>query len=88
MKKLDNDVKVLVTALIGAIGLFVMLFAVLTENDRCARTINEYEEQIKYKDEVIESQAKMLIENEYNNCYCGWYEDFYYQHSNEVGAYE
>ena len=65
-----------------------MFFIIIFEKDKCARTIKEYEEQIKYKDEVIESQAKMLIENEYNNCYCGFYEDFYYEHADEVGAYE
>lgn len=87
MKKLDNDVKTLITASIGIIGLFTMLFVVLSEKNNCAKKINEYKKQIKYKDEIIESQGKMIIKKSYEGCNCGWYEDFYYQHSNE-DAYE
>lgn len=69
--------------------LFVIMF--LTQENKIKDLKNKLrvqEEQLKYKDEVIESQVKTLIENRNNDCYCGWYEDFYYEHSAEVGAYE
>lgn len=88
MKKIDNDIKMIITILICVFGIFTMMFTTLSEKNKYAKKISEYKKQIKYKDEIIESQAKMLIQNEYNNCYCGWFEDFYYEHSNEIGAYE
>jgi hypothetical protein len=69
--------------------LFLTMFLIQeSENKKLKNKISEQTKDLIYKDEVIEAQAKMIIQNEYNNCYCGWYEDFYYQYADEVGAYE
>ena len=81
MKKIDNDIKMIVSVFIAIVGIFIIGFISLIEKDR----LNEI---IKEKNELIESQAKLLIENEYNNCYCGFFEDFYYEYAGEVGANE
>ena len=81
MKKIDNDIKMIVSVFIAIIGIFIIGFIGLVEKDR----LNEI---IKEKNELIESQAKLLIENEYNNCYCGFFEDFYYEYADDVGAFE
>lgn len=74
-------------AFVGILSL-VMFFIQEDEIKKLNNKISEQERDLEYKEEVILSQGQLLIENEYNNCYCGWYEDFYYQYSSEVGAYE
>ena len=49
--------------------------------------VNLYTTNKKQK-ELIESQVATIIKNKNEDCYCGWYEDFYYEHAAEVGAYE
>lgn len=54
----------------------------------CLYLANEqYEIKIDELSELVDNQATLLID-EKNNCDCGWYEDFYYNHAEEVGAYE
>lgn len=69
--------------------LFIIMF--LTQENELKdlkNKLREQKEQLKYKDELIESQVKTLIEDSNNNCYCGFFEDFYYEYANDVGAYE
>lgn len=46
----------------------------------------------KYKNDIAELKKEnkelMTRLNNVYDCNCGWYEDFYYEHSEEVGAYE
>lgn len=46
----------------------------------------------KYKNDIAELKKEnkelMARLNNAYDCDCGWYEDFYYEHSEEVGAYE
>ena len=46
----------------------------------------------KYKNDIAKLQKEnkelMTRLNNAYDCDCGWYEDFYYQYSEEVGAYE
>lgn len=77
-----------ISLMIVGIVFLIMFFIEETKIGKLENKILKQEKDLIYKDEVIDSQAKMLIQNEYNNCYCGWYEDFYYQYSDEVGAFE
>lgn len=42
----------------------------------------------KYKNDIAKLQKEIKELKHKNDCDCGWYEDFYYEHSEEVGAYE
>lgn len=46
----------------------------------------------KYEDDIVYLQNKnKKLEHELNNAYdceCGWHEEFYYEHADEVGANE
>lgn len=48
--------------------------------------IEEQEKTIERQKKTIEYQAGALMNK--NECSCGWYEDFYYEHAEEVGAFE
>ena len=45
------------------------------------------EKELQEKQELIESQVRMLIKLR-DNCTCEWLYDFYLEHAEEVGAYE
>lgn len=68
---------------------FITLF-LIQENEvkNLKNKLSVQKEQLKYKDELIESQVKTLIEDSNNNCYCGFFEDFYYEYADDVGAFE
>ena len=80
--------RLLVAMMIMGIVYITMFFIQENEIKELNNKISEQEKELKYKEEVILSQGQLLIENEYNNCYCGFYEDFYYEFADDVGAYE
>ena len=54
------------------------------ENKKLTNENKELNHQITEQINAIDS----LLENNKTQCDCGWYEDFYYEHAEEVGAYE
>lgn len=42
----------------------------------------------KYKNDIAKLKKEIKELKHKNDCDCGWYEDFYYEHSEEAGAYE
>lgn len=78
----DCVIRILVASIF--FGYLVMLLFVVdlhTTNKNLKNTIKEQKN-------LIESQAEKINKNEYKDCDCGWYTDFYYNHAAEVGAYE
>lgn len=67
--------------------LFVTMFFIEEAKIKEMRNINsKLELELKEKQNMINSYAeKHLKECE---CNCGWYEQFYYEHSAELGAFE
>lgn len=50
---------------------------------------NKYEDDIsKLKSENSELKHNIEILQRKQECNCEWYENFYYEHAGEVGAYE
>lgn len=48
--------------------------------------------KLEYRNKELMASVESLqtqLNNAYDiECDCGWYEDFYYEHADEVGAYE
>ena len=65
--------------LCGVTILVIIMFAVA--NATLHQAVQELIEQNKKLEEVTSE-----ISRKYN--YCGWYEDFYYEHAKEFGAFE
>ena len=80
--------------LLGILVILGMIFIPMffaekeTKIKKLNNRISELERDLEYKEEVILSQGQLLTEKSYENCYCGWYEDFYYEHAEGFGAYE
>lgn len=79
-------------------GYFILIFIVLA----VLYIVSLIEMSNKYDDELaklkIENKKLQHQNTEYKlaveslldgvECNCGWYEDFYYEHAEELGAYE
>lgn len=67
--------------------LFTAMFLIEeTKLKKLRNTIAKQELEMEEKQNMINSYAQGYIEQ--CKCDCSWYEDFYYEHSAEVGAYE
>lgn len=80
--------KISIMAIAGIIGITIVGLVAFMEISDLENKVKKQDRTIKEQKEVIESQAKMIIEESYADCDCGWYEDFYYQYAEEVGALE
>ena len=59
---------------------------------------NKYEDEItklklenkklEYNNHELKNSVEILLNDKEAECHCGWYEDFYYEHAEEFGAYE
>lgn len=59
---------------------------------------NKYEDEItklklenkklEYNNHELKNSVEILLNDKEAECHCGWYEDFYYEHMEEVGANE
>lgn len=67
---------------------FIAMCGILLIGFIATKEKNKLNKKINQQQELIEAQAQKLIDKDNSNCYCGWYEDFYYEYSEEVGAYE
>ena len=66
---------------------FITLFLIQeAEIKELKNKIAKQELEKEEKQNVINSYAQGYIKQ--CECDCGWYEDFYYEHSAEIGAFE
>lgn len=73
----------IITGLLGSI-----LFCLFMLGDELHNIDDKYKNLLKEKQNVIDSYAEFYQQNQEYECNCGWYEDFYYEHAEEIGAME
>ena len=76
------------------VGILSLVLLIITSNkyeDDIARLEIE-NKKLEYRNKELMASVEALqtqLNNAYDiQCDCSWYEDFYYEHSSEVGAYE
>ena len=80
--KKDDLVSVIVVGLLLTYVIVLMYLLNKSYEDRVS--------ELKHTNKELMTSVEALytqLNNAYN-CDCGWYEDFYYEHSEEGGAYE
>lgn len=86
----NNLLGLLIT--IFLVGILSLVLLIITSNkyeDDIARLEIE-NKKLEYRNKELMASVEAL-QTQLNNAYdieCEWYEDFYYEHSAEVGAYE
>lgn len=66
-----------------------VLFFTIKSNNKI-NSLQKENKRLEYTNKELMTSVESLytqLNNAYD-CDCGWYEDFYYEHSEEVGAYE
>lgn len=66
-----------------------VLFFIIKSNNKI-NSLQKENKKLEYTNKELINSIEVL-NTELNNAYdcdCSWYEDFYYEHSEEVGAYE
>lgn len=84
----NNLLGLLIT--IFLVGILSLVLLIITSNkyeDDIARLEIE-NKKLEYNNKELMNSVEILLNDKEAKCHCGWYEDFYYEHSAEVGAYE
>ena len=90
-KFIENNLLCLLIT-IFLVGILSLVLLIITSNkyeDDIARLEIE-NKKLEYRNKELMASVEAL-QTQLNNAYdieCEWYEDFYYEHSSEVGAYE
>lgn len=85
--------KVKTKYLISLLALIIILCCLIIDSNKYKNDIAKLQKEnkeLKHTNKELMTSVEALytqLNNAYD-CDCGWYEDFYYEHSEEVGAYE
>lgn len=63
----------------------------ILSSNRYEDTINNLKlenKKLEYNNHELKNSVEILQNEREEQCHCGWYQDFYYEHAAEVGAYE
>ena len=86
----NNLIGLLVSIII--LGFAVIGCLIITSNkyENDIAKLQKKNKKLEYTNKELTNSVQVLstkLNNVYE-CDCGWYEDFYYEHANELGAYE
>lgn len=86
--KTKNLIYILILTLMIAIPVIGTL---IFSSNRYEDKINDLKlenKKLEYNNHELKNSVEILQNERESECHCGWYEDFYYEHAEEFGAYE
>ena len=86
--KTKNLIYILITTLMIFIPVITTL---ILSSNRYEDQINDLKlenKKLEYNNKELKNSVEILQNERESECHCGWYQDFYYEHAEEVGAYE
>lgn len=63
----------------------------ILSSNRYEDTINNLKlenKKLEYNNKELKNSVEILQNERESECHCGWYQDFCYEHADEVGAFE
>lgn len=93
MKKIKQMLKERLVVLLFVILILgsMMIFMLIVSSNKYEDEITKLKlenKKLEYNNHELKNSVEILQSQNESECHCGWYEDFYYEYSNEVGAYE
>ena len=93
MKKIKEILKdrlvvlLFVILILGSMMIFMLIVSSNKYEDELSKLKLE-NKKLEYNNKELKNSVEILQSQNENECHCGWYEDFYYDHADELGAYE
>ena len=73
--------------MLGSVTIFMLIVSSNKYEDELSKLKLE-NKKLEYNNHELKNSVEILQSQNENECHCGWYEDFYYDHAEEFGAYE
>ena len=93
MKKIKEILKdrlvvlLFIILMLGCLTIFMLIVSSNKYEDEITKLKLE-NKKLEYNNHELKNSVEILQNQKENQCHCGWYEDFYYDHAEEFGAYE
>ena len=93
MKKIKEILKdrlvvlLFIILMLGSLTIFMLIVSSNKYEDEITKLKLE-NKKLEYNNHELKNSVEILLNDKEAECHCGWYEDFYYEHAEEFGAYE
>lgn len=93
MKKIKEILKDRLVVLLFVILILgsMMIFMLIVSSNKYEDEITKLKlenKKLEYNNKELMNSVEILQSQNESECHCGWYEDFYYDHADELGSYE
>ena len=76
-----------VILILGSMMIFMLIASSNKYEDELSKLKLE-NKKLEYNNHELKNSVEILQNERESECHCGWYQDFYYEHAEEIGAYE
>lgn len=73
--------------MLGCLTIFMLIVSSNKYEDEITKLKLE-NKKLEYNNHELKNSVEILQSQNESECHCGWYQDFYYEYAEEVGAYE
>lgn len=86
--KTKNLIYILILTLMIAIPVIATLILSSNRYEDQINSLKLENKKLEYNNKELTNSVEILQNEREEQCHCGWYQDFYYEHAEEVGAFE
>lgn len=86
--KTKNLIYILIMTLMIAIPVIATLILSSNRYEDQINALKLENKKLEYNNHELKNSVEILQNEKEDRCNCGWYQDFYYEHAAEVGAFE
>lgn len=86
--KTKNLIYILILTLMIAIPVIATLILSSNRYEDQINSLKLENKKLEYNNKELKNSVEILQNQNESECHCGWYEDFYYDHAEEFGAFE
>ena len=86
--KTKNLIYILILTLMISIPVLATLILSSNRYEDELSNLKLENKKLEYNNKELKNSVEILQNEREEQCHCGWYQDFYYEHAEEVGAFE